>query len=121
MDTHNTDSRLEAVIQINELLASWHRTSNHQQQLQKIRDYLATTPPTGNERTAEDVETPAEVTKYLEECFSEINSIYGAVKKVAIYGGSAFAIYEGQECYKVSFQSYNQNTVTLDAATAPSK
>jgi len=35
----------EAAKAINELLASWHRTSNHQQQLQKIRDNLQAPQP----------------------------------------------------------------------------
>lgn len=73
------------------------------------------TQPDERVRIAGEAEqTPQEVKNYLEGCFVEMNKIYGPVKKVSVYGGSAFAIYEGKECYKVSFQSYNQNTVTLD-------
>lgn len=39
------NTQQEAVNAINELLSSWHRTSNHQEQLQKIRDNLQSTHP----------------------------------------------------------------------------
>ena len=39
------NTQQEAVNAINELLSSWHRTSNHQEQLQQIRDNLQSTHP----------------------------------------------------------------------------
>lgn len=58
--------------------------------------------------------------KYLTDSMKESEFIYGKIQKIAEYGGSIFAIYgTGGKCYRLQWQSYNQDIVTTDANPVP--
>lgn len=68
----------------------------------------------------------AELFKYLKQSIDETEGIYGQVEKISKYGGSIFAKFKDRKCYRLQWQLYNQDTVTLDStrpnpSSSPSK
>lgn len=57
-----------------------------------------------------------DLVKYANESFNETARIYGKVKRVAKYGGSIFIIFEDDTCYRLQWQSYKNDTITIDAS-----
>lgn len=60
------------------------------------------------------VDVPKEWKEYVQKNYKEVCNIYGEVKRIASYGGSTFVIFKSGQCYRLNFQSYNQDIVTLD-------
>lgn len=67
-----------------------------------------------------DIELPDILIKYLTESFKEAAEVYGKIKRTASYGGSAFVIFEDDKCYRLNFQSYNDE-VSMDEAALNKK
>lgn len=64
-------------------------------------------------------DVPIELIDYLTESFKEAANVYGKVKKVSCYGGSAFVIFEdSNKTYRLNFQSY-KSEVCMDEIVNP--
>lgn len=55
---------------------------------------------------------PEKLIKYLIESFEDSAKIHGKIKRTAAYGGSAFVIFEDNECYRLTFQLYDNKVTT---------
>jgi len=58
---------------------------------------------------------PDAILKYLCESIEYAKLVHDDIKRVSVYGGSAFIIFNDDTTYKISFQSYN-NEVCADSA-----
>lgn len=91
----------------------WNVVNDKGSKTEKIGTILSE-PKASKEGWIDVSENETELVKYLHESIKESEAVYGPIKRVLKYGGSIFAIYEGGKCYRLNWQSYNQDIVTLD-------
>ncbi len=69
-----------------------------------------TSPPDNESETG----TPKELLDYVHKSFGDFKNVHGEIDRISCYGGSAFVIFKDGKCYRLQFQAYDQNIVTLD-------